>query len=76
MKSSFITILFCLVIGVFLMNSPVLAQGFTRGTEIAVPETELNTGGTGAMVANVDLDSDGLTRSIWSTTTGMTRRPN
>lgn len=61
MKSSFITMLFCLVIGVFLINSPVFAQGFTRGTEIAVPETELNTGGTGAMVAGVDLDNDGLT---------------
>jgi len=54
-----------ILIGVFICGfalADVFAQGqFVRSTEIAVPETDLNNGGTGNMVSGVDLDNDGKT---------------
>ena len=57
------SITFCLMITLFiclLISSGVFAQDFTRSLEIPVPETNLNNGGTGAMISGVDIDGDGL----------------
>lgn len=55
----------------FLFSMGLFAQDFTRLDPIEVPETELNNGGWGAMIAGVDLDGDGnkeiyLTNDNWN----------
>ena len=55
----------------FLLSMGLFAQDFTRSTPIAGPETNLNNGGWGSMVAGVDLDGDGkqeiyLTNDNWN----------
>jgi photosystem II stability/assembly factor-like uncharacterized protein len=48
------------VVAMFFVAGSGLAQGhFVRAGEIAVPETDLNVGGTGNMISGVDLDKDG-----------------
>ena len=38
-----------------------MAQDFERGESVPMPEADLNTGGLGNMVSNVDIDEDGKT---------------
>ncbi|HOT96529.1 MAG TPA: FG-GAP-like repeat-containing protein [bacterium] len=62
MRSRTVTMLLMCVVALLFVSSGSLAQGpFVRGTEIPVPETDLNNGGTGNFIAGVDLDKDGKT---------------
>ena len=44
----------------FFVAATVYAQDFVRGTELPVPDADLNVGGIGNMVAGVDFDGDGM----------------
>ena len=57
-----VTICLSLLLFLFITASNSLAQdSFQRSQEIPFPESELNDGGTGAIVSGVDLDGDGKT---------------
>jgi len=69
------------VVALFFVARGSYAQGhFVRAGEIAVPETDLNTDGTGNLIAGVDFDKDGkteiyLVNDMWTTgSTGETPR--
>jgi hypothetical protein len=59
MNFKFVTSIFTSLILLLLMSTFVIAQDFERGTPIPVPEPELNTGGIGNYLLNVDFDGDG-----------------
>ncbi len=73
MRSRSVTVLLMCVVALFFVTSGALAQGhFVRAGEIPVPETDLNTDGTGNMIAGVDFDNDGkteiyLVNDMWTT---------
>ncbi len=57
-----VTVFFMMLVALCFFAGSNSAQGqFVRVGEIPVPETDLNNGGTGKIVANVDLDKDGKT---------------
>ncbi len=62
MRSKTVTVLLMVVVALFFVTASSFAQGqFVRSAEIAVPETDLNNGGTGNMISGVDFDNDGKT---------------
>ena len=62
MRSRTVTMLLMFAVLVFFAVGSSFAQGqFVRAGEIPVPETDLNNGGTGNIIAGVDFDNDGKT---------------
>ena len=62
MRSRTVTMLLMFAVALFFAVGSSFAQGsFVRAGEIPVPETDLNNGGTGNMIAGVDFDNDGKT---------------
>lgn len=54
-----VTVFFMMLVALFFLATSNYAQDFVRSEEIPIPETDLNNGGTGNMIAGVDLDNDG-----------------
>ena len=65
MNFKFVTSIFVSLFMVLFMSTFVIAQEFERGTSIPVPEPEINTGGVGNTLTNVDLDEDGRVDFYW-----------
>ncbi len=65
MKDKFTQIIFLAVFITMFLAFNINAQDFTRATPIDVPETTLNNGGAGNMIAGVDVDGDGKTEIYW-----------
>lgn len=65
MNHKITTVLLTVFALTLLLVGNVLAQDFTHGTPIDAPETTLNNGGAGNMIAGVDVDGDGKTEIYW-----------
>ncbi len=65
MKHKFTQITYFAILVTLVLTLSMNAQDFSHATPIDAPDTELNNGGAGNMIAGVDVDGDGKTEIYW-----------